>query len=59
MGNQAPIIGFPDILIRACQQGMMEAEDVLRALEECKMQGTHYSPKLINEVYSKLKRPLK
>lgn len=54
-----PIIGFPGILIRACQQGMMEPEDVLRALEECKKQGTHYSPKLINEVYDKLKRPLK
>jgi predicted nucleic acid-binding protein len=54
-----PIIGFPGILIRACEQGMMEPEDVLRALEECKKQGTHYSPKLINEVYGKLKRPPK
>lgn len=52
-----PIIGFPGILIRACQQGMMEPEDVKSALEECRRQGTHYSPRLINEVYNRLKRP--
>ena len=52
-----PIIGFPGILIRACQQDLMEPEDVLSALEECQRQGTHYSPRLIREVYAKLKRP--
>ena len=51
-----PIIGFPGILIRAYQQSMMDAEDVRNALEECQRQGTHYSPKLINEVCSGLKR---
>jgi len=51
-----PIIGFPGILIRACQQGIIDPEDVLSALEECRRQGTHYSPKLIKKVYTKLKR---
>jgi len=51
-----PIIGFPGILIRACRQNMMEPEDIKSALEECLSQGTHYSPKLIHEVYQKLKR---
>jgi predicted nucleic acid-binding protein len=54
-----PIIGFPGILIRACQQGLMEPEDVLSALEDCQRQGTHYSPSLINKVYDKLKGPSK
>jgi predicted nucleic acid-binding protein len=52
-----PVIGFPGILIRACQQGMIDAEDVKNALEECRRQGTHYSPRLINEVFNKLKGP--
>ncbi len=30
-----PIIGFPGILIRACQQGIMEQEDVKSTLEKC------------------------
>jgi len=54
--RDVPIIGFPGILIRACQQGMMEPEDVKSTLEECLRQGAHYSPRLINEVYSRLKR---
>ena len=54
--RKVPIIGFPGILIRACRQRIMEPEDVLSALEECQKQGTHYSPKLINEIYSNLKR---
>ena len=55
--RKVPIIGFPGILIRACRQRIMEPEDVLSALEECQRQGTHYSTKLINEIYSNLKRP--
>jgi predicted nucleic acid-binding protein len=51
-----PIIGFPGILIRACQQGMMVPEDVKSSLEECRKQGTHYSSRLIDEVYNRLKR---
>ena len=54
--REVPIIGFPGILIRACQQEMMEPEDVKIALEECLRQGTYYTPRLINEVYSRLKR---
>lgn len=53
-----PIIGFPGILVRACQQGIMAPEDVLIALEECRRQGTHYSSRLIKDVYAKLKRPV-
>ncbi|MHB8117763.1 MAG: hypothetical protein ACYDHX_03405 [Methanothrix sp.] len=55
--RKVPLIGFPGILIRACRQRIIEPEDVLSALEECQRQGTHYSPKLINEIYSNLKRP--
>jgi len=55
--RNVPVIGFPGILIRACRQRIIEPEDVLSALEECQRQGTHYSPKLINEIYSNLKRP--
>ena len=55
--RKIPIIGFPGILIRACQQGMMEPEEVKSLLEMCQMQGTHYSPRFIGDVYEKLKRP--
>jgi predicted nucleic acid-binding protein len=51
------IIGFPGVLIRACQHGMMEPEEVRSLLETCQRQGTHYSPRFIDEVYEKLKRP--
>jgi predicted nucleic acid-binding protein len=55
--RKVPIIGFPGILIRACRQRIIEPEEVLSALEECRRQGTHYSPRLINEIYNNLKRP--
>ena len=50
-----PIIGFPGILVRACWQKIIQPEDVLVALTECQRQGTHYSSKLINEIYRSLK----
>ena len=53
--RKIPIIGFPGILVRACWQRIIEPEDVLLALTECQRQGTHYSTKLINEVYRSLK----
>jgi len=53
--RKIPVIGFPGILIRACQQGIMEPEDVLIKLNECRKQGTHYSPKLIDEIFERLK----
>lgn len=49
------IIGFPGILVRACWQRIIEPDDVLVALTECQRQGTHYSTKLINEIYKSLK----
>lgn len=52
-----PIIGFPGILIRACQQGIMSPDDVKSALDECRKQGTHYSSKLIDEIFNRLLRP--
>jgi hypothetical protein len=55
--RKIPIIGFPGVLIRACQQGMMEPEEVRSLLEMCRRQGTHYSPQFIEKVYEKLKRP--
>jgi predicted nucleic acid-binding protein len=54
--RKVPIIGFPGILVRACRQLIIEPVDVLKALEECQRQGTHYSPKLINEIYNNLMR---
>jgi len=53
--RNVPFIGFPGILIRACWQRIIEPEDVLSALAECQRQGTHYSNKLINEIYESLK----
>lgn len=53
--RKVPFIGFPGILIRACWQRIIEPEDVLAALTECQRQGTHYSNKLINEIYNSLK----
>ena len=53
--RRVPFIGFPGILIRACWQQIIEPEDVLAALTECQRQGTHYSNKLINEIYDSLK----
>jgi predicted nucleic acid-binding protein len=55
--RKIPIIGFPGVLIRACQHGMMDPEEVRSLLETCRRQGTHYSPQFIDEVYEKLKRP--
>ena len=54
--RKVSLIGFPGILIRACRQRIIGPDDVLNALTECQRQGTHYSPKLINEIYSNLKR---
>jgi len=53
--RKVPFIGFPGILIRACWQRIIDPEDVLAALVECQRQGTHYSNKLINEIYESLK----
>lgn len=54
--RKVSLIGFPGILIRACRQRIIGPDDVLNALTECQRQGTHYSAKLINEIYSNLKR---
>ncbi len=53
--RKVPVIGFPGILVRACWQRIIEPDDVLAALAECQRQGTHYSTKLINDIYSNLK----
>jgi predicted nucleic acid-binding protein len=53
--RKVPVIGFPGILIRACCQRIIEPDDVKAALTECQKQGTHYSTKLINEIYGNLK----
>lgn len=53
--RKVPFIGFPGILIRACWQKIIDPEEVLAALVECQRQGTHYSNKLIIEIYDSLK----
>lgn len=53
--RKVPVIGFPGILVRACWQGIIEPDDVPVRLAECQRQGTHYSTRLINEIYGNLK----
>lgn len=48
-------VGFPGLLIRTCQQGLMTPEQVRDALADCQRQGTHYSNRFIAEVYQRLK----
>lgn len=50
------VVGFPGILIRACQRGLIEPEDVRDALFECQRQGTHYATAFIEEIYARLRR---
>ena len=54
--RKIPVVGFPGILIRACQQGLISAEDVRDALLECQRQGTHYATTFIEEIYTRLRR---
>lgn len=54
--RKVPVIGFPGILIRACQERIIEPEDLKEALEECQRQGTHHSSRLISEIYDNLVR---
>lgn len=51
-----PIVGFPGVLIRACQQGLLTPEDVREALQECQRQGTHYATQFIEGICERLRR---
>jgi predicted nucleic acid-binding protein len=48
------VVGFAGILIRACQQRLLVADDVRDALMLCQQQGTHYSDRFITEIYQRL-----
>lgn len=48
------VVGFAGILIRACWQRLLLAEDVRDALKQCQQQGTHYSDRFIAEIYQQL-----
>ncbi|MBN1889004.1 MAG: hypothetical protein JW850_13500 [Thermoflexales bacterium] len=48
------VVGFAGILIRACQQQLLAAEDVRDTLMLCQQQGTHYSDRFITEIYTRL-----
>ena len=50
------IVGFPGLLIRACQQDLLTPEQVRDTLIECQRQGTHYSNQFIAEIYQRLRR---
>jgi len=51
-----PMVGFPGILIRACQSGAITPEEVKNILLECQRKGTHYSNRLIEIVYNAARR---
>jgi predicted nucleic acid-binding protein len=44
------ITGFPGVLGRAGQDGLLTADEIQRLLKTCQQQGTHYSDKLIQTV---------
>lgn len=44
------VTGFPGILARAGQDGMLTSADIRRMLKQCQRQGTHYSNVLIEHV---------
>ena len=46
-----PLSGFVGILLSACQDGILTAEEVRGLLRDCRRQGTHYSEALIAETY--------
>jgi predicted nucleic acid-binding protein len=51
-----PVVGFPGVLIRACRQGMITSAEVRDALRSCQQQGTHYSNRLIDQIFERLQR---
>jgi len=54
--REIALVGFPGLLIRACQQGLLTPEQVRDALTECQRQGTHYSNQSIAEIDQRLRR---
>ncbi len=44
------ITGFPGVLGRAGQDGLLTADEIQRLLKTCQQQGTHYSDELIQMV---------
>ena len=50
------MVGFPGILTRACQIGVITPEEVKNILIECQRKGTHYSNRLIEIVYNAVRR---
>jgi predicted nucleic acid-binding protein len=44
--------GFPGVLLLAVQIGLISDDELKARLEVCRAQGTHYSEKLIQQVYA-------
>jgi predicted nucleic acid-binding protein len=54
--REVALVGFPGLLVRAWQQGLLTPDQVRDALTECQRQGTHYSTQLIAEIDQRLRR---
>ena len=46
-----PVAGFVAILVKACLEGLLSAEQIRTLLEVCQAAGTRYSNALIEEIY--------
>lgn len=49
------VVGFAGILIRACRERYITAEEVRESMLECQLQGTHYASSFIDGIYRRLK----
>ena len=48
------IMGFPGILVKSYQDGILALDEIKGLIEICKQQGTWYSQKLIEDILKKL-----
>lgn len=49
--NKVRLSGFPGVLLLAVQTGLISAAELKNRLEICRIQGTHYGVKFIQQVY--------
>ncbi|MBM4461317.1 MAG: hypothetical protein FJ011_26760 [Chloroflexi bacterium] len=52
---QIPLTGFVGILLQACHDAVLTAEEMRAALLMCRQQGTHYGESLIAETFRRCK----
>jgi predicted nucleic acid-binding protein len=54
-GLRIPLTGFAGVLLQACRNAVLSADEARAALMTCRQQGTHYSESLIAEVFRRCK----